>query len=130
MSKINPTLVPVTCAATGIRLEACLCGACEKGAPSPARRREKHTANRRDAKAMLDVVVGFLDKSEMATASDPTWAQANGMATVRDRMKSLLLELALMTASSGASEDEIKAEIEWALLEQDGEVVDALIDAL
>lgn len=128
--KINPNVIPVICSSTGIRLEACLCGACEMGPSSPARRQEKHAANRRDAQAMIKVVTGFLEESEIAKAQDPTWAQANGLATVRDRLKTLLVEFALMNASTGANEDEIKADIEWALLEEDGGVVASLVDAI
>lgn len=123
-------LAKVTCSSTGLRLQACICGACERGQASPTLRREKHAAIRRDAKSMLGVIAGFLDNASMATASDPTWAQTTGMATVRSRIKDLLLELALMNKTSGANEAEIRAEIEWALLEEDGDVADALIDAL
>jgi hypothetical protein len=111
------------CSRTRTRREACGCGTCARGATPNA----KHSTNKRDVLALLDLIAGCVDCHPSQPHGDATWGHVGDIAHLRERLVEIAVGFGL-----GADGDEQAARrrIEEALSIDDEHVAEALIDAM
>lgn len=79
------------CARTETRSEACACGACARGSSPDA----KHRANKRDVRALLDLIAGCVEYHPSQQIEHVKWAHVGDAAHLRERLMDIAVGFAL-----------------------------------
>ncbi len=114
---------PAICPRTGTRTAACACGACTRGSSPDA----KHTTNKRDVLALLDLIAGCVENHPSQVFEKATWGRVGDIAHLRERLMEIAVGFGL---GHDGDEQAARGRIEEALCTEDEHVGEALIDAM